>query len=314
MTHSRGVRIKLFALAAFVFVATLGVLALSYERLLLPEKLQPYLSDDLSVNASGASAGVLFGLSVLCCKRCYRIFKTTDEAGVIGFVFLFSAALSVVQLFGFIAIVNTASDTIGALSDRREMGVARVWSSEEGVLTIEGMLGAGVFERVRQFDSPISPLHGLIIDSEGGFVSEALDIARFVESHDLTVIVRKNCLSACTLVAAASRRTFAYKNSTFGYHNLYSRTPIHSQHFVLSLKLISDESWDFLKAHGVPSRLIDAAKAYGPDQTLNLSAQEMLEKGLIKGIVDADISANAPLAQAAPERRPASSKRPRHGR
>jgi hypothetical protein len=182
---------------------------------------------------------------------------------------------------------GTAS-AVGGILDEEEAIV----SFKDGLLHIEGPIGhrlLGDIERKVGRDR----IERIEIESPGGYLDPAFDLADMIERRSIPVLVRHECLSACLLIAFASPDTSATEDAVFGFHRTASYPPI-----LLGLVPIAspetDEIFnDFLAKHGVPLKVLREGRQHGPYSMYEVSALKMLDFGVIQKLVPTDFGADA---------------------
>jgi ATP-dependent protease ClpP protease subunit len=276
-------------LMALLLLSVAAALFLYY-RFDVANHLSTVMPDDRAAALSIIPSAVIFMISLALCLWGFRLFRAGDGGGISGFLFLLCCASSLFQFFAVISLANTTNDTETSLSDNREMATGEASLEKPGVVRFTGTIGEGALNQILALETPEAKLRALIIDSPGGLSKDALDIARHIEANAIAVVVEELCMSSCTLIAAASNQTYARAESLFGYHDVYFSSPKESQIYNFGLQQSKIEVWTYLASRGLPADLIEKAKTHGPDSTLDLTAAEMLEKGLIKGILADDQS------------------------
>ena len=102
---------------------------------------------------------------------------------------------------------------------RQSMIPLQVWADStlgrivvEGDVTHDGWL---LFEKVVLSNPGITVVE---LDSRGGYVGEALHMARLIRARGLDTVSFGRCASACTLMFAAGRNRYLGPNAKFGFH------------------------------------------------------------------------------------------------
>lgn len=85
-------------------------------------------------------------------------------------------------------------------------------------ITVEGFIDAETVAKVRQ---NIHAIDGIILDSSGGYVYDALLIAELVYDNDIKVMIDGECDSACGFVYGASKQRFTVNGELVGLHCPY---------------------------------------------------------------------------------------------
>lgn len=152
-------------------------------------------------------------------------------------------------------------------------------------LRVDGPIGPNFKRDILSKAARMSSLQSVEITSTGGLVGQALEVAEFIERHDINVVVRNYCLSACVLVAVGARETWADRTAIFGFHRVSPVADVSSDIAQYGMEAISASSAAYLVSHGVPQAVVDQAANYGPEQMLEFAAGDLLRMGVIQGIL-----------------------------
>lgn len=112
-----------------------------------------------------------------------------------------------VKEFGLIAV---GKDPIGKISIKI--------AADGQSMVIFGMLGEGSAEEVKQILDSAPGVKTLVLNSAGGRLLEAENIAQFVRTRGLNTYVEDMCASACTYVFLAGKDRAATPNAKIGFH------------------------------------------------------------------------------------------------
>ena len=85
-------------------------------------------------------------------------------------------------------------------------------------ITVSGRLGHGTSERLRSVLSGLDAPSTVLLDSEGGLLSEGQRIAQTIAQLDLDTRVENSCASACTIAFLAGRQRLANADAMIGFH------------------------------------------------------------------------------------------------
>ncbi len=87
------------------------------------------------------------------------------------------------------------------------------------VLYVDGGIDPYLIDELRVFNE--EPITTVYLNSGGGLVEDAIELAEFIRDNGITTIVRKNalCASACTLLFQAGVRRVAHPKARFMYHS-----------------------------------------------------------------------------------------------
>ncbi|HRY26824.1 MAG TPA: hypothetical protein P5558_20820 [Geminicoccaceae bacterium] len=203
--------------------------------------------------------------------------------GAAGLLFLLSLCLVIYQAANAGAYLLASRDLYAITLATDASPDATMRPLPSGNLLITGTLGPGLMRDFLAAEAAFGPFAAVEISSPGGLVVHALELARHVERHGLTVIVRDECLSACVPIALASPRAYAEKDAVFGFHRVSTPVELHSDMAGYTLEVTQIEMADFLRRHRVPESLLEEAARHGADTLHLVSARDMVEMGLISG-------------------------------
>jgi ATP-dependent protease ClpP protease subunit len=85
-------------------------------------------------------------------------------------------------------------------------------------LKLQGMLGTGSFDHAKQALLAAPAVRTIVLDSPGGRLREAEQLAALVREKSLNTYVEGRCLSACTYVFLAGDDRAATPNAQIGFH------------------------------------------------------------------------------------------------
>lgn len=83
---------------------------------------------------------------------------------------------------------------------------------------ILGQLNKGTAEGFRAAIAASPSIETVVLDSNGGSLGEALDVAEMVRDRRLKTLVERSCISACTLILLAGEDRAAAPNARIGFH------------------------------------------------------------------------------------------------
>ena len=169
----------------------------------------------------------------------------------------------------------------GILTTLSEMEFSDAEVTEDNNLVVNGLIGSNTrttFEEHLQHDTD----RVLILDSSGRFIEDAMQMAKLVKKHNLTVLVPRKCLSACVLIANTSKHLIASEGTRFGFHQASMFGDGKSDFSQYWSNIASNQLFDELRKNGVPKRIISEAKRTSANEMDYVSAQQMMEAGLVK--------------------------------
>ena len=144
---------------------------------------------------------------------------------------------------------------------------------------LNGIIGQKSFDMLTNINN-IDTLKVLKLNSPGGLIGNALEIAEFVKSNGISIIVEDECSSACVLIAISSNKLYTSKYSKFGFHNAASITKPKSEIGKFSSTKGSRKMFSFLQKNGIPIDIIDVAKNTDSSEIYYVSGSEFINRAL----------------------------------
>jgi hypothetical protein len=144
---------------------------------------------------------------------------------------------------------------------------------------LEGQIGRTTLDTLLKLDKK-KKVDFLKLDSTGGLIQIAIEISKYVAAHDILIIVRNECSSACVLIAVSGKRLFTTDSAQFGFHNAASITKPGSEQGKFQSSVGSDIMFSFLKANGIPNDIIEAAKSTNTNDMHYVSGSELIKLGI----------------------------------
>jgi ATP-dependent protease ClpP protease subunit len=148
---------------------------------------------------------------------------------------------------------------------------------------IEGTIGGNTYEDILKKIKPQN-ITKITIISPGGLIDEAIKIGKFVKRERIPVHVIDFCASACVIIASSSQRLTATPNSLFGFHQgatIVDSDSSLSKYLSLEATNVMVEA---LRNNGIPLSILDAAVETKPSEIHYVSAETMLELGVVNEI------------------------------
>lgn len=125
---------------------------------------------------------------------------------------------------------------------------------------------------------------GMIVNSPGGSVTEAIKIAKIIEASGMTLRVenKDTCASACfILFSSASYRWASDEASILVHRPYFISPPSSSAEYAKSVELqqkAMNEMRDFLQARSVPSSIIDKMMTYPSNQAYKITLSDIYQR------------------------------------
>lgn len=162
---------------------------------------------------------------------------------------------------------------------------ARVTYDPEGLFFLDGVIG----EETTSSLNELLVVHGkkpLVINSVGGSIEAAMQMADTVSDNQLTVIVASECSSACVLVAIASDNLLALPESQFGFHQGSIFGSNQSGMAQFWAKSANGSLMLALREGGIPESILAVASRTPPEDMHYVSAQQMKSLGIVASILE----------------------------
>jgi hypothetical protein len=150
-----------------------------------------------------------------------------------------------------------------------------------GTIRVDGLLGPGVAARFDQVLGTHPLARRVVIDSYGGLVDQALQMARSIGGRGLDAEVDRHCASACLVPFLAGANRYAGPDALFGFH---SPGPVEGTSAWLRLgaeregRLYSE----FLRNHGLPRKYLDLVRDTPAQGIARIGAAELAEAGVLE--------------------------------
>lgn len=201
------------------------------------------------------------------------------QSGLVKFIVYGMMSLQAVLLTSTAMNLDFSIKTASAL---KEYDDAKI-SLNGTQIFIEGAIGGNTYEDILKKIKPQN-ITKITIISPGGLIDEAVKIGKFVERERIPVHVIDFCASACVIIASSSQRLTATPNSLFGFHQ--GATIVDSESSLskyLSLEA-TNVMVEALRNNGIPLSILDAAVETKPSDIHYVSAERMLELGVVNEI------------------------------
>ncbi len=93
------------------------------------------------------------------------------------------------------------------------------YNSQKNVICVNGEFreGGKIYDEIKNLNIRLNPL--LVINSSGGEISEAMDVAYFLKKYDYDIAITGTCVSACAqFVFVAARKKYICGNAVVAMH------------------------------------------------------------------------------------------------
>lgn len=167
---------------------------------------------------------------------------------------------------------------------------ARVGLSRDGTrFEVEGPIGIRLLERLEKLRAAHPKVQRLVIASPGGLIDHAVDIGKWVDSNDLSVLVETDCASACVLIWAASSKRELRPTARIGLHRTSSITDTLPQLTAKRLEEVSGKEYrKLMREAGFPDRFLKAQQDTLADTIYWASPAQLVEGKMQLTVRDSD--------------------------
>ena len=193
----------------------------------------------------------------------FQILLMLDEKGqfIDSLSFIDLAAVLVIICFFFVGIgkiINFSFDVESRVNLGSYKGNSITIKSQNKAY-LKGEIGSKTLTSLIEFHNQ-NKFTTLELDSTGGLIQTSLDIANFVQLHDISTVVVNECSSACVLIAMSGKRLITVPSAQFGFHNAESIADPYSQKGKFQSALGSELMFSFLENKRIPKYVLDKAK------------------------------------------------------
>jgi len=175
--------------------------------------------------------------------------------------------------------LTTLPDKISTVTTLENMDDAIVFEQEAGYLLLDGVIGSSTAHSFAVADLANTTI--LELDSEGGLIDSAIEIARLVHQHNIVTFVQGECLSACVLIAVRGYKLVAIPHAIFGFHQGASLSELDSSFARFQSQEATALMFDELKKSGVPDKVLQAMLETNKDKMTYYTGRELYEAGVI---------------------------------
>ena len=135
----------------------------------------------------------------------------------------------VVQVFLVLGVLSTVGQTItnaqlysdmfkfaARQSDFSKYSVSM--TDDNSRIHLKGYIGPGTPKDILRLLKSNSNAEGIILDSRGGLVKEAMAIHKIIKKHNINTYTLDGCLSACTIAFIAGKERYIGESANLGFH------------------------------------------------------------------------------------------------
>ena len=157
-------------------------------------------------------------------------------------------------------------------------GVAAIIINENR-LSIDGPIGSLTLETVNQIANS-TDIKFVQLNSGGGLIETALDLASFVDKNNISTVVNGECASACVLIAISGKQLLVSRSARFGFHNASSIGQPGSELGRYSSMMASKTMFSYLTRRGIPRDIIREAETTPANEMYYVNGVDFIQRGL----------------------------------
>jgi len=132
----------------------------------------------------------------------------------------------------------------------------------------------------------------VVVDSDGGLVSEAMALGAWIREQGLDTAVAQSCASACVEVFAGGRERLVGNEARVGIHQI--SVAISAFDSAEAGQYSVARSAEYFQNMGIDSHLVIARSAVPPAQMKWLTGKEAVDWNLVTGLIPEDIDTQIP--------------------
>ncbi len=145
------------------------------------------------------------------------------------------------------------------------------------IVHLRGPVQPGITRRFSEFVEQHPQITGVILDSDGGRISEGRGLARVIRENGLNTYSLDHCMSACATAFAAGVRRALGTNARLGFHQ-YQTFTIHPN---FDLKEEQEKDIALFRAQGITESFLQKIFSHPPEDMWWPDHAELLEANFI---------------------------------
>jgi hypothetical protein len=174
-------------------------------------------------------------------------------------------------------VIPAVRETFAIAAGHDPMATATVEASEDGhEMLLQGTIGQGTAEALQKTINSVPTATRLILESDGGRLAEAEELALRVRQQHLDTYVDGTCLSACTYVFVAGEHRELSDTAELGFHR-----PSSTGSTTDSQEHMTQQMIEYYRSAGLREWFIDHVAATAPDQLWYPTRRELEEAGVV---------------------------------
>ncbi|HEX9049324.1 MAG TPA: hypothetical protein VF841_02215 [Anaeromyxobacter sp.] len=198
-----------------------------------------------------------------------------------------ASAARVVTVFGWLSfgsiavfrVVPQVTEFGKVAFGRSELSDTRVRVIRDGAeVEVNGLLGFGIAEELRRALDANPGIRVVHLNSNGGRIAEAMELAKLIRERKLVTYVATQCLSACVTAFAAGEERWISRKSVLGLHapSMPGMTPE-------EVRAATAEERRFLESRGIDRAFLARGFQTAPDDMWRPPNAEVLKARLATG-------------------------------
>jgi ATP-dependent protease ClpP protease subunit len=180
--------------------------------------------------------------------------------------------------YGINLVLSSSFKIANSKSLENFSGVAAIIINENW-LSIDGPIGSLTLETVNQIANS-TDIKFVQLNSGGGLIETALDIASFVDKNNISTVVNGECASACVLIAISGKQLLVSRSARFGFHNASSIGQPGSELGKYSSMMASKTMFSYLMRRGIPRDIIREAETTPANEMYYVNGVDFIQRGL----------------------------------
>lgn len=237
---------------------------------------------------SFASIGILLFSVTAWLWSIVGIWRSADHHVARGGTYSWASAARVMVVLGFIAMAGNLSTTI--LPQVKELALIAIGNDPLGEIVIKvsangqsviaiGTLREGSAAKIQKILDAAPGATTLVLNSNGGRLFEAQQLARAVRNRNLDTYVEHQCVSACTYIFLAGRDRVATPNAKIGFHQpSFPGLDADTQRFMMQ------DMINVYRATGLPDEFIQRIGRTSPEDMWYPTREELIDSNVITRI------------------------------
>lgn len=254
---------------------------------LLPTLLETAMlgRESIQLGAALTLVALLLGLAIWLWAA-VGIWRSADKHPLRGGSGAWATVAKVMVVLGGLSVLARGQES--AASYRETLNLAVGYDSfgapaksivNGGSIEIDGPLSLGAAARFESVLENSSGIRTVSINSNGGRIGEAKQIASLIERSGLDTVARGNCLSACTIVLMAGKHRSITPRASVGFHQGSFPGMTSSE-----TSFMNDQMLAALRRKRVDEGFIARSTEANPSEMWTPTEDEMFDAGVLNSV------------------------------